>query len=190
MQPNAAAEGGYVQPYADSPLDGERTGENVYLNMIKSAKKYVYITTPYLIISDEMQRTLTLAAKSGVDVRIITPGIPDKPLIYKVTRSYYAGLAAEGVRIYEYTPGFIHCKQMVCDDEVAVVGTINMDFRSLYLHFENACWFAKYRAVLAVRHDFETLFPVCREVTEKYRQKRSLALRGWECILRMFSPLM
>ena len=94
-----SAEGGYVQPYADSPLDGERTGENVYLNMIKSAKKYVYITTPYLIISDEMQRTLTLAAKSGVDVRIITPGIPDKPLIYKVTRSYYAGLAAEGIRI-------------------------------------------------------------------------------------------
>lgn len=185
-----SAEAGFVQPYADSPLDGERTGENAYLNMIKSAKKYVYITTPYLIISDEMQRTLILAAKSGVDVRIITPGIPDKPLIYKVTRSYYAGLAAEGVRIYEYTPGFIHSKQMVCDDEVAVVGTINLDFRSLYLHFENACWFAGCRAVAEVRHDFEKMFPICREVTEKYSQKRSLALRGWECVLRMFSPLM
>ena len=185
-----SAEAGFVQPYADSPLDGERTGENVYLNMIKGAKKYVYITTPYLIISDEMQRTLTLAAKSGVDVRIITPGIPDKPLIYKVTRSYYAGLAAEGVRIYEYTPGFIHSKQMVCDDEVAVVGTINLDFRSLYQHFENACWFAVCRAVAEVRHDFEKMFPICREVTEKYSKKRSLALRGWECILRMFSPLM
>ena len=186
----SSAEAGFVQPYADSPLDGERTGENVYLNMIKGAKKYVYITTPYLIISDEMQRTLTLAAKSGVDVRIITPGIPDKPLIYKVTRSYYAGLAAEGVRIYEYTPGFIHSKQMVCDDEVAVVGTINLDFRSLYLHFENACWFAGCRAVAEVRHDFEKMFPICWEVTEKYSKKRSLALRGWECILRMFSPLM
>lgn len=185
-----SAEAGFVQPYADSPLDGERTGENVYLNMIKGAQKYVYITTPYLIISDEMQRTLTLAAKSGVDVRIITPGIPDKPLIYKVTRSYYAGLAAEGVRIYEYTPGFIHSKQMVCDDKAAVVGTINMDFRSLYLHFENACWFAGCRAVASVRHDFEKMFPVCREVTEKYSKKRSLALRGWECVLRMFSPLM
>lgn len=185
-----SAEAGFVQPYADSPLDGERTGENAYLNMIKSAKKYVYITTPYLIISDEMQRTLILAAKSGVDVRIITPGIPDKPLIYKVTRSYYAGLAAEGVRIYEYTPGFIHSKQMVCDDEVAVVGTINLDFRSLYLHFENACWFAGCRAVAEVRHDFEKMFPICREVTEKYSKKRSLALRGWECVLRMFSPLM
>ena len=185
-----SAEAGFVQPYADSPLDGERTGENVYLNMIKGAKKYVYITTPYLIISDEMQRTLTLAAKSGVDVRIITPGIPDKPLIYKVIRSYYAGLAAEGVRIYEYTPGFIHSKQMVCDDEVAVVGTINLDFRSLYLHFENACWFAGCRAVAEVRHDFEKMFPICREETEKYSKKRSLALRGWECILRMFSPLM
>ncbi len=185
-----SAEAGFVQPYADSPLDGERTGENVYLNMIKGAKKYVYITTPYLIISDEMQRTLTLAAKSGVDVRIITPRIPDKPLIYKVTRSYYAGLAAEGVRIYEYTPGFIHSKQMVSDDEVAVVGTINLDFRSLYLHFENACWFAGCRAVAEVRHDFEKMFPICQEVTEKYSKKRSLALRGWECILRMFSPLM
>lgn len=185
-----SAEAGFVQPYADSPLDGERTGENAYLNMIKSAKKYVYITTPYLIISDEMQRTLLLAAKSGVDVRIITPGIPDKPLIYKVTRSYYAPLAAEGIRIYEYTPGFIHSKQMVCDDEAAVVGTINLDFRSLYLHFENACWFAGCRAVISVRHDFEKMFPICREVTEKYSQKRSLALRGWECVLRMFSPLM
>ena len=95
-----------------------------------------------------------------------------------------------GVRIYEYTPGFVHAKVFVSDDIRAVVGAINLDFRSLYLHFENACWFAKCRAVLAVRHDFETLFPVCREVTEKYCQKRSLALRGWECILRMFSPLM
>ena len=185
-----ASEGGYVQPYADSPLDGERTGENAYLNMIKTARKYIYITTPYLIISEEMQRTLTLAAKSGVDVRIITPGIPDKPLIYKVTRSYYGKLASEGVRIYEYAPGFIHSKQMVCDDEAAIVGTVNLDFRSLYLHFENACWFAGCRAVISVRHDFEKMFPVCREVTRQYGQKRSLALRGWECILRLFSPLM
>lgn len=185
-----SAEQGFVQPYADSPLDNERVGENVYLNMIRSAKRYVYITTPYLIISDEMQRVLGLAAQGGVDVRIITPGIPDKKVIYKVTRSYYAGLAADGVRIYEYTPGFIHSKQMVCDDEAAVVGTINLDFRSLYLHFEDACWFANCRAVADVRHDFEQLFPICREVTQEYSGKRSLALRGSQCLLRLFSPLL
>lgn len=185
-----AAENGFVQPYADSPLDDELTGENVYLNMIRSAKKYVYITTPYLILSDEMIRTLTLAAQSGVDVRIITPGVPDKAMIYRVTRSFYAELLARGVRIYEYTPGFIHSKQMICDGEAAVVGTINLDFRSLYLHFEDACWFAGCRAVAQVKQDFDKLFPVCREVTEGYGPKRSLVQRGVQCVLRMFSPLM
>ena len=134
--PYTARENAVVLPYADNPLDDEATGENVYLNMIRSAKEYVYITTPYLILSDEMQRTLRLAASSGVDVRIITPGIPDKKLIFSVTRSYYAALAKSGVRIYEYTPGFIHAKQCVADGAEAVVGTINFDFRSLYLHFE------------------------------------------------------
>lgn len=118
---------GFVQPYSDSPLDGERTGENVYLNLIKGAQDYVYITTPYLIIDDEMKRELTMAAERGVDVRIVTPGIPDKKLIYSVTRSYYAGLATRGVRIYEYEPGFIHAKQFLADGEIAAVGTINLD---------------------------------------------------------------
>lgn len=180
----------YVQPYADSPLDDECTGENVYLNMIKNAREYVYITTPYLIIDDEMCRELTLAAGRGVDVRIVTPGIPDKKLIFSVTRSYYAGLASRGVRIYEYTPGFIHSKQFVCDDEVAAVGTINMDFRSLYLHFENGCWFYGCQAVKEVRKDFQELFAVSREVTAEYGTKKNIALRGWQCILRLFSPLM
>lgn len=185
-----SAEAGFVQPYADSPLDGERTGENVYLNMIKGAKKYVYITTPYLIISDEMQRTLTLAAKSGVDVRIITPGIPDKPLIYKVTRSYYAGLAAEGVRIYEYTPGFIHSKQMVCDDEVAVVGTINLDFRSLYLHFEDAVYLYDTTVNAQVQADFEETFPQCREITAEQCRHTHLTQRVLRALLRLLAPLM
>ena len=188
--PYTARENAVVLPYADNPLDDEATGENVYLNMIRSAKEYVYITTPYLILSDEMQRTLRLAASSGVDVRIITPGIPDKKLIFSVTRSYYAALAKSGVRIYEYTPGFIHAKQCVADGAEAVVGTINFDFRSLYLHFENACWFCGCRAVAEVRRDFDELFSLCHEVTEEYAARRSVALRGLDCVLRLFSPLM
>ena len=181
---------GFVQPYADTPLDNETVGENVYLNLIKNAKHYVYITTPYLIIDDEMERELTLAAKRGVDVRIVTPGIPDKAIAFKATRSHYARLVAYGVRIYEYTPGFMHAKQFVCDDEVAVVGTINLDFRSLYLHFENACWFCYCNAVQDVKADFVSLFEHSEEVTAKYSGKRSLTLRAEECIVRLLGPLM
>lgn len=181
---------GFVQPYSDSPLDGERTGENVYLNLIKGAQEYVYITTPYLIIDDEMKRELTMAAERGVDVRIVTPGIPDKKLIYSVTRSYYAGLATRGVRIYEYEPGFIHAKQFLADGEIAAVGTINLDFRSLYLHFENGCLFYDCLAVADVKRDFDELFEISREVTGKYSAKQNVAVRGVQCILRLFSPLM
>ncbi len=187
-KPEQAA--GFVQPYADSPLDEEYLGENVYLNLIKNAKDYIWFTTPYLIISDEMTRELGLAAKRGVDVRIITPGIPDKKLIYKVTRSYYAPLARDGVRIYEYTPGFIHAKQCLCDDEAGTVGTINMDYRSLYLHFENGVYLYGTPALAGMRADFEKTFPVCREVSEKYRFGRSTVLRVGQCLLRLFSPLM
>lgn len=182
--------GGYVIPYADSPLDTIATGEDVYLNILKNAKRYVYITTPYLIIDDEMQRELTLAARRGVDVRIITPGIPDKKTVFRVTRSYYADLATAGVRIFEYTPGFVHAKQFVADDEVATCGTINMDYRSLYLHFENGCWFSSCDAVAQVRRDFEELFPLCTEVTGQYAGKRERYVRGLNCILRLFGPLM
>lgn len=185
-----ARENGFVQPYADTPLDSETSGENVYLNLIKNAKQYVYITTPYLIIDDEMEQELTLAAQRGVDVRIITPGIPDKALAYKATRSHYARLAAYGVRIYEYTPGFMHAKQFVSDDEVATVGTINLDFRSLYLHFENGCWFCHCNAVQEVKADFEELFAQSEEVTAQYSGERSLSLRLGECILRLLSPMM
>lgn len=188
--PCDASAQGFVQPYSDSPLDGERTGENVYLNLIKGAQDYVYITTPYLIIDDEMKRELTMAAERGVDVRIVTPGIPDKKLIYSVTRSYYAGLATRGVRIYEYEPGFIHAKQFLADGEIAAVGTINLDFRSLYLHFENGCLFYDCPAVADVKTDFDELFEISREVTGKYSAKQNVAVRGVQCILRLFSPLM
>ena len=189
--PYTARENAVVLPYADNPLDEKRVGEDVYLNIINSAQEYVYITTPYLILSDEMQRALVLAAQRGVDVRIITPGIPDKKIVFSITRSYYARLVAGGVQIYEYTPGFVHAKQFVADGKVATVGTINLDYRSLYLHFENGCWFSGCRAVQDVRADFDALFPQCENVTPKYhRSRRSLALRGVQCVLRLFSPLL
>lgn len=185
-----AKQDGFIQPYADSPLDDEHVGESVYMNLIAHAKKEIYFTTPYLIITDEMNRALGLAAKRGVDVRIVTPGIPDKKLIYKVTRSYYAGLVRQGVRIYEYTPGFIHAKQCVCDGEAATCGTINMDYRSLYLHFENGAFLYNCDAVKEMRKDFEHIFTESTEVTEKYKSGRSAVLRGTQCLLRLFAPLM
>ena len=178
--PGYTAKGrGFVQPYGDNPLDGEPVGENVYMNVIKNAKDYVYFTTPYLIVSDELGRELRLAAKRGVDVRLITPGIPDKKAVFQVTRSYYAGLVRDGVRIYEYTPGFIHAKQCVCDGETAVVGTINLDYRSLYLHFENGVFLYDCEAIKDIKADFDGLFPICQEVTEEYRSGRSAVLRIW-----------
>ena len=185
-----AKERGFVQPYADSPLDHECVGENVYMNLIKYAKHKIYFTTPYLIISDEMNRELIMAAKRGVDVRIITPGIPDKKIIFKVTRSYYSRLAKEDVRIYEYTPGFMHAKQCVCDDELATVGTINLDYRSLYLHFENGVLLYETEAIKDIQRDFEELFLKCEEVSEKYRKDGSVIQRLGQSILRMFSPLL
>lgn len=185
-----AKEGGFIQPYADSPLDQEYVGENVYMNLIKDAKHEIFFTTPYLIISDEMCRELGLAAKRGVDVRIITPGIPDKKLIYKVTRSYYEGLVKNGVKIYEYTPGFLHAKQCVCDGKAATVGTINMDYRSLYLHFENGVFLYGCDAVKQIRKDFENIFFVCREMTEKYPKGHTAFYLGVRNIIRLFAPLM
>ncbi len=181
---------GFVQPFADNPLDEERIAEDVYLNLINLAQKSLYIITPYLIITDELVHALGFAAKRGVDVRIITPGIPDKKTVYAVTRSYYAGLARQGVRIFEYTPGFCHAKQCICDGKIVSIGTSNLDYRSLYHHFENNVLLYGCDAVAAIAEDFETLFPQCCEVTEKYADSRGGMLRTWQYILRLFAPLM
>lgn len=146
--------------------------------------------TPYLIITDEMSRMIGLAAKRGVDVRIITPGIPDKKIIYKLTRSYYARLVFDGVRIYEYTPGFCHAKLCVTDDIAATCGTINMDYRSLYHHFEDGCLMIGCDTVAAIKSDFDQTLPVCREVTDQYRSGRSAVLRFGQLVLRLLAPLM
>ena len=181
---------GFVQPFGDNPLEQERLAKNVYMNLIHSARKSLYFITPYLIIPDDMSSALRLAAKRGVDVRIITPGIPDKKTVYAVTRSYYAGLACQGVRIFEYTPGFCHAKQCICDGEIVSIGTSNLDYRSLYHHFENDVLLYGGSAVDAIREDFETIFPQCEEVTRKYREGSGAVLRTWQCILRLFAPLM
>ena len=185
-----AVQKGFIQPYADSPMDDEQVGEEVYISMINKAERYCWFMTPYLIITDEMTHALCLAAKRGVDVRIITPGIPDKKLIYSVTRSFYHGLVKDGVRIYEWTPGFCHAKMSVADDCMATCGTINLDYRSLYHHFENGCFIADCQTVLDIRDDLEATMKECREVTEKYRTGRSAYLRLGQLFMRLFAGLL
>lgn len=181
---------GFVQPYGDVPTDHEQVGENVYIAMIEQAVDYIYFSTPYLILTEEMSHALSLAARRGVDVRIITPGIPDKKIVYEVTRSYYHGLARNGVRIYEYTPGFNHAKLCVTDDHAAICGTINLDFRSLYHHFEDAVLFYGCPQVMDIKKDFIDTFPKCHEVTQLYHTGRSNPMRFRQIILRLFAPLL
>lgn len=181
---------GYVQAFADSPLDDYNVSETVFMNIITGATKSVYITSPYLTLDNEMITALCTAAQSGVDVRIVTPGIPDKKYVYLVTQSYYAQLIAAGVRIYEYTPGFIHSKMIVADNDIAVVGTINMDFRSFYLHFECGTVFYRGSIVDKVRQDILGTIEMSREIDKDWLK----VYPKWKSIcasfLSMFAPLM
>lgn len=181
---------GYIQPFCDSPLDNETVGENVYLNIINRAKRYVYICTPYLIIDNEMMTALCLAAKSGIDVRIMTPGIPDKKLVFLLTQSYYKQLLEAGVKIYEYQPGFLHAKSFVCDDEVGVVGTINLDYRSLYLHFEDGVWIYKNRVIQEIKQDFVETLDYCNPISLEFCRGRNGAVRAMQSILRLLAPML
>ena len=185
-----ADEKGFVQPYTDSPLDHEDVGENVYLNIISRAKKYLYIFTPYLIIGSEMRTALVNAAKSGVDVRLVVPGIPDKKLVYFLTQSNFPYLIKNGVKIYTYTPGFIHAKCFVSDAVQATVGTVNMDYRSLCLHFECGVWMYRTRAVLQVKEDALKTFAESHEVTLEEFQKKSFLVRTFMGALKLFAPLL
>ena len=186
----AGGAGYYVQPYTDNPLDDEPVGETVYLNLISKAKHYIYAMTPYLIISDSVNTALCNAAKAGVDVRIITPHIPDKPLVFELTRSHYEPLLEAGVQIFEYTPGFVHAKNMVADDLCAVVGSINLDYRSMFLHFEDAVLLYRDPTILDVKRDFlETQFksqPVTLEECLAHAWPRRL----FRSILRVLAPLL
>jgi cardiolipin synthase len=153
VDPQEYSDKGYVIPYCDSPLDQEDVGENVYISILAQAKDYVYIMTPYLIIDESMQKALVLAAERGVDVRMIIPGVPDKKMVYQMTLSYCERLIDSGVKIYKYTPGFVHAKVFVCDDRLATVGTINMDYRSLVHHFECGLFMCDTKTVQAVKKD-------------------------------------
>jgi len=181
---------GIVQPYTDIPMDDEQVGETVYFQMITRAEKYIYITTPYLILDYELTVALQTAAKSGVDVRIITPHIPDKKTVFFLTRSYYKPLVDAGVKIYEYTPGFIHAKSMVADDRFAVVGSINLDYRSLYLHLENAVWMYDTAVIGDIRDDFLATQEKSMQITEDILGRMTLGKRLWLSVLRTFAPLM
>ena len=180
---------GFVQPYSDSPMDDENVGEHVYLQIINNAKNYVYICTPYLIVDDSMVSALCLAAKSGVDVRIITPHIWDKALIHLTTRSYYRELIYGGVKIYEYSKGFMHSKIFISDDQTATVGTTNLDFRSLYLHFECGVWMYNSRAVMQIKKDYLETLKQCHQITME-ECKEKLPVRLFQEFLRIFAPLM
>lgn len=180
---------GYVQPYADSPMDTENVGEHVYLHMINTAKHYLYITTPYLIIDESMMSSLCLAAKSGVDVRIITPHKWDKRFVHMTTRSYYRDLIGAGVQIYEYSRGFIHAKTFVSDDTAATVGTTNLDYRSLYLSFECGALMYQTDAVIQLKEDFLQTLEQCHRITEEDYECGPIR-RLFRDILRLFAPLM
>ncbi len=181
---------GYVQPYCDTPLDDEVVGESVYMNMINRSRKYVYICTPYLIIDNEMMTSLCLAAKSGVDIKIITPGIPDKKMVFLLTQSYYEQLIEAGVEIFEYQPGFVHAKSFVCDDELAVIGTINMDYRSLYLHFEDGVWLYRNPVIADMKQDYLEMLRECKKIDLEFCRNRNMVARGFQGILRLLAPML
>ena len=182
--------GGYIAPYGDSPLDHEEVGEKVYMDILNTANDYVHIMTPYLILDEEMVETIIFAAQRGVDVKLILPHIPDKKYAYWLARTHYKELIAEGVEIYEYTPGFVHAKVFTSDDEKAVVGTINLDFRSLYLHFECAAYIWKNPVVHDVEADFQKTLEKCQRITMQSCNEYNIIYRIIGRVLRFVAPLM
>lgn len=180
---------GYVLPFGDGPLDGHQSIEMSYINIINNAKKYVYITTPYLVLDNEMTTALRTAAQSGVDVRIMMPHIPDKKLVFMISRSYYQDLIEAGVKIYEFLPGFLHSKYIVSDDEISIVGTANLDYRSFYLHYEVVTLLYKTESVIDVKRDFDKALEVCHLVKLEETKKVSILKKALVSFLRVFSPM-
>lgn len=183
-----AAQDGWVLSYYDSPLNSEATSNRLYIDLLSQTTDYAWFFTPYLMLGDDLLDAMLAAAQRGVDVRIIMPGIPDKKLIFRMSRSFYQVLLTGGVKIYEYTPGFVHAKSLVCDDRAATVGTVNLDYRSLFLHFENNSLFYRGSIVARVKEDFLATQSQCRavEACDTKRYSRRWIVDG---VLRIFAPL-
>lgn len=180
---------GYIMPYYDGPDNTSNPAQNLYIQMINTAKDYIYITTPYLVLDDNLVTALVNSAKSGIDIRIITPFIPDKPLVHLVTRSFYQILLESGVKIYEYKPGFIHSKIVVSDDELAVVGSINLDFRGLYFHYECGNYIYKTGTETIIREDFINTQKKCIEIRLDDWKKRGVAKKVSDKLLITLAPM-
>ncbi len=181
---------GFVMPYGDCPLDDDKVGENVYMDILNRATKYVHIMTPYLILDGELESAIKFAAQRGIDVRIILPGIPDKKAAYALAKTHYHALINAGVRIYEYTPGFVHAKICVSDDEKAVVGTINFDYRSLYHHYECATYMYRTRCINDIESDFQSTQEKCREVTPDTIKHEKVYYKLVGSLMKVIAPLM
>lgn len=181
---------GFVIPYGDSPLDHERVGENVYIDILNQARDYVYIMSPYLILDSEMEHALKFAAERGVDVRLIMPGIPDKKIAFALAKRYYPSLLNSGVKIYEFTPGFVHAKVFVADDHKAVVGTINLDYRSLYHHFECATYMYKTPCIADIKRDFLETQAQSQRITRETLKKEKISTKLTGIIVKLVAPLM
>ena len=181
---------GFVIPYGDCPLDGKKVGETVYMDIINRANDYVHIMTPYLILDGELESALKYAAERGVDVRLILPGIPDKKAAYALAKSHYKRLTASGVKIFEYTPGFVHAKVFVSDGCKASVGTINLDYRSLYHHFECATYLYKTACIPDIENDFQQTLEKCREVTPKTIKNEKFSYKIMGTVMKFIAPLM
>ena len=190
QHPYQAQQTGYIQPYADCPLDGIQVGEDVYISIVNKADRYCWFMTPYLIIDEEMINALIFAAQRGVEVKLILPHIPDKKYAYLLARTYYQQLISNGVEIYEYTPGFVHAKVFTCDDERAVVGTINLDYRSLYLHFECAAYIWKNPVINDIELDFFHTLEKCQRIDLENCKKYNPIAKVAGQILRLIAPLM
>ncbi len=187
---SVSGKSGFVMPYADCPLDDYRVGQQVYMDILNRAQRYVHIMSPYLILDGEMENALTYAARRGVEVTLILPGIPDKRPPYALAKGHYKALLDGGVRIFEYTPGFVHAKVFVSDDREAVVGTINLDYRSLYHHFECATYLQGVPAIEAVEQDFRDTLTQCRKVTYETVRKEKWTMKVLAYILKVFAPLL
>ena len=181
---------GYVMPYCDCPLDEYKAGEAVYMDILNRATDYVHIMSPYLILDGELETALCFAAQRGVDIKLILPGIPDKKVAYALAKTHYSSLLASGVKIYEYTPGFVHAKVFVSDDVKAVVGTINLDYRSLYHHFECATYLYRTDCITEIEKDYQETLAKCRQVTAESIKKEKFSYKLIGGLAKMISPLM